>query len=64
MTGSKSDAENQLKKLLGRVGYALIKPQLRGVKIKIDTERKTVRIIKDQVTHSITFDEIEQVFNE
>ena len=59
-----SEADKQLRKLLGRVGYALVKPLLRGVRIRIDTEQKKVRIIKDQETQTFTFDEIEQVFNE
>jgi len=59
-----SDLDNQLRRVLGRVAYGLIKPVLQRIKIKIDSERREVHITKDQVTHTVTFDQIEQVINE
>lgn len=64
MALSKTDTDVQLRKSLGRVGYALVKSYMRGVKIKIDTDDRMVHVTKDQATHSIAFDQIEQVFNE
>ena len=54
----------QLKKLLGPVGYLLAKTYVRGIKIKFDTEQKAVRITRDGTTHDIDFDEIEKAVNE
>jgi hypothetical protein len=59
-----SDSDKQLRKLLGPVGYALVKRYLRRVKIKIDTEARKVHITKDGVTESVNFVEIERVVNE
>lgn len=56
--------KNPLKKLIGSFGYALLKRHLRGVMLRIDTERKMVIITKDAETHEIEFDEIEQLVNE
>jgi len=47
--------------LIGFVGYSLLKRQLRNVKLKIDAEKKLVKITKNEFTFSISFDEIEQL---
>jgi len=56
----------QLRELLGTMGYVLVMSYLRddNVKLKFDTEKRTVRITKDGRTHEIKFDDIEQVVNE
>ena len=59
-----NETRNLLKKLLGGVGYAIVKPFLRTVKIKIDAEKRHVLIIKDGRTHEIKFDDIEELVNE
>lgn len=56
--------KNPLKDLIGSVGYALLKHQLRNVMLKIDTERKMVIITRDGKTDEISFDEIERAVNE
>jgi len=56
--------ENQLKKLIGPVSYALLKRQLRNVKLKIDVEKKLVTITKDERKYEFKFDEIERMVNE
>ena len=59
-----NETRNLLKELLGGVGYALVKPLLRAVKVEIDAEKRHVLITKDGRTHEITFDEIERAINE
>lgn len=56
--------KNLLKDLIGSVGYALLKCHLRGVMLRIDTERKMVIITRDGKTDEISFDEIERAVNE
>ena len=56
-------SKEQLKNLIGSVGYALLKCQLRNVKLKIDAKKKLVTITKDRISHEIGFGEIEQLFN-
>jgi len=56
-----NETENRLKELIGFVGYSLLKRQLRNVKLKIDAEKKLVKITKNEFTFSISFDEIEQL---
>ena len=59
-----NETKNRLKKLIGSVGYALLKRQLRNVMLRIDTERKMVIITRDGKTDEIEFDEIERAVNE
>ena len=54
----------QLRELIGSMGYVLVMSQLRNLKLKFDTEKRHVLIIKDGRTHEIKFDDIEQVVNE
>jgi len=54
-------AKNRLKKVIGSVGYALLKRKLRNINLKIDAEKKLVTITKNGSTSSISFDEIEQL---
>ena len=54
----------QLKKLLGPVGFMLARTILRKVKIKFDTEQRKVHITSDGTTQEIAFDEIEKAVNE
>lgn len=54
---------NQLKELIGFVGYSLLKRHLHNVKIKIDIEKKLVKITKNEGKFEISFDEIEQLVN-
>ncbi len=56
--------KNQLKELIGFVGFGLLKRHLRNVKLKIDPEKKLVKLTKNGVKFQITFDEIEQLVNE
>jgi len=56
-----NETRNRLKDLIGSVGYALLKRQLRNIKLKIDAEKKLVTITKDGSDSSISFDEIEQL---
>lgn len=56
--------KNQLKELIGSVGYAMLKYQLRNVTLIIDIERKLVIVTRDGKTHEIGFDEIERTVNE
>jgi len=56
--------EKQLKKLLGFVGYNLLRRHLRNVRIQIDIENRLVTIIKNEGKFQISFDEIEQLVNE
>lgn len=59
-----NETENQLKELIGSVGFRLLKYHLRNVMLRIDTERKIVIITRDGRTHEIEFDEIERAVNE
>ncbi len=54
----------QLKKMLGPVGFMLARTILRKIKIKFDTEQRKVCITSDGKTQEIGFDEIEQAVNE
>lgn len=56
--------KNRLKDLIGFVGYSLLKRHLRNVRIEIDTEKKLVKITKNEGKFEISFDEIEQLVNE
>jgi len=49
--------------LIGFVGYSLLKRHLRNVRIQIDTEKKLVKITKNEGNFEIGFDEIEQLVN-
>ncbi|MBA7639434.1 hypothetical protein ES703_47092 [subsurface metagenome] len=53
--------KNQLKNLIGFVGFGLLKRQLQNVKLKIDAEKKLVTITKNGRTFVIGFDEIERL---
>jgi len=55
--------KNRLKELIGFVGYSLLKRHLRNVRIQIDTEKKLVKITKNEGNFEIGFDEIEQLVN-
>lgn len=59
-----NETENQLRELVGSVGFRLLKYHLRNVMLRIDTENKIVIITRDGKTHEIGFDEIERVVNE
>ena len=59
-----TETENQLKELVGSVGFRLFKYHLRNVMLRIDTEKRIVIITRDGKTHEIGFDEIERVVNE
>ena len=58
-----NETKNRLKDLIGFVGYSLLKRHLRNVRIKIDTEKKLVKITKNEGIFRISFDEIEQLVN-
>lgn len=58
-----SATKNQLKELIGFVGYTLLKRHLQNVRIQIDIEKKLVTITKNEGKFSISFDEIEQLVN-
>ena len=58
-----SATRNQLKELIGFVGYSLLKRHLRNVRIEIDIEKKLVKITKNEGKFEISFDEIEQLVN-
>ena len=61
-----SNETNLLRKLLGYgISYDFVKAFLRRdkIKIKIDAERGCVLVTKDEKTHEVTFDEIEQAIN-
>jgi len=53
--------KNQLKELIGFVGFGLLKRHLQNVKLKIDAEKKLVTITKNGKTFVIGFDEIERL---
>ena len=53
--------KNQLKELIGFIGFGLLKRHLQNVKLKIDAEKKLVTITKNGSTFSISFDEIERL---
>ena len=56
-----SETKNQLKELIGFVGFSLLKRHLQNVKLKIDAEKKLVTITKNGKTFVIGFDEIERL---
>ena len=56
-----SETKNQLKELIGFVGFGLLKRHLQNVKLKIDAEKKQVTITKNGKTFVISFDEIERL---
>ena len=58
-----SATKNQLKELIGFVGFGLLKRHLQNVRIQIDIEKKLVTITKNEGKFSISFDEIEQLVN-
>ena len=58
-----NETKNRLKELIGFVGYSLLKRHLRNVRIQIDTEKKLVKITKNEGNFEISFDEIEQLVN-
>ena len=53
--------KNQLKELIGFVGFGLLKRHLQNTKLKIDAEKKLITITKNGKTFIISFDEIEQL---
>lgn len=53
--------KNQLKELIGFVGFGLLKRHLQNTKLKIDAEKKLVTITKNDKTFVIGFDEIERL---
>lgn len=53
--------KNQLKELIGFVGFGLLKRHLQNTKLKIDPEKKLVTITKNGKTFVIGFDEIERL---
>ena len=59
-----NETRNQLKDLIGFVGYSLLKRHLRNVRIEIDIEKQLVTITKNEGKFIISFDEIEQLVNE
>lgn len=59
-----NETENQLKELVGSVGFRLLKYHLRNVMLRIDTEKRIVIITRDGKIHEIGFDEIERIVNE
>jgi len=59
-----NETRNQLKDLIGFVGYSLLKRHLRNVRIEIDIENQLVTITKNEGIFKISFDEIEQLVNE
>jgi len=58
-----NETRNQLKDLIGFVGYGLLKRHLRNVRIEIDIEKQTVTITKNEGVFKISFAEIEQLVN-
>ena len=58
-----NETRNQLKDLIGFVGYSLLKRHLRNVRIEIDIEKQLVTITKNEGKFQISFDEIEQLVN-
>lgn len=56
-----NETRNQLKELVGSLGYTLLKCHLCNVRLKIDAEKKLVTITKNGTTHEIKFDEIERL---
>ncbi len=56
-----NETKNQLKELIGFVGFGLLKRYLQNVKLKIDAEKKQVTITKDGKTHVIGFEEIQRL---
>jgi len=56
-----SETKNQLKGLIGFIGFGLLKRHLQNVKLKIDAEKKLVTITKNGKTFVIGFDEIERL---
>ncbi len=56
-----SATKNQLRELIGFVGFGLLKRHLQNVKLKIDAEKKLVTITKNGKTFVIGFDEIERL---
>jgi len=56
-----SATKNQLKELIGFIGFGLLKRHLQNVKLKIDAEKKLVTITKNGKTFVIGFDEIERL---
>jgi len=56
-----SETKNQLKELIGFVGFGLLKRHLQNVKIKIDAEKEQVTITKNGRIFVIGFDEIQRL---
>lgn len=59
-----TQVETQVKQFLGGIGYRLFKRYIHGVRIQIDDAQRKVHVTKDQVTHTVSFGEIERLVNE